>query len=265
MSGRPGLKIAVTGKGGVGKTTLSALLAALYAEDGYKVLAVDADPDANLGAALGFSTEELCGITPISAQKGLIAERTGAEPGGFGKFFKINPKVDDIPERFAIGRDGLKLLVMGTVDTGGGGCICPEHVILKNLMSHLIIDANEVVIMDMEAGLEHLGRGTAGMMDAFLVVLEPGERSVQTYDRIRELAADLGIKQVKAVGNKIRNAEDENFISRRVPESDLVGFLPYSDQIMEADRAGMSPYEPGSPATLAAIGIKERINHEKTV
>ncbi|MDR3304173.1 MAG: AAA family ATPase, partial [Treponema sp.] len=187
------MKIAITGKGGVGKTTLSAVLARLYAAEGRPVLAVDVDPDANLGLALGFSEEELAAITPISKMSDLIAERTGSDSDGMGKFFKINPKVDDIPDRFACDNSGVRLLVMGTVETGGSGCVCPEHVMVKRVISHLVLSRDEVVIMDMEAGLEHLGRGTAGMVDQFIVVIEPGARSIQTYHNVKKLAADLGV------------------------------------------------------------------------
>jgi CO dehydrogenase maturation factor len=161
------MKIAITGKGGVGKTTVAAILARLYAEEGRKVLAADVDPDANLGLALGFTTEELDGVLPISKMRKLIAERTGAGAETFGKFFKINPKVDDIPDMLAREKHGVKLLVMGTIETGGTGCVCPEHVMLKQVISHLILRRDDVVIMDMEAGLEHLGRGTASMMGQF--------------------------------------------------------------------------------------------------
>ena len=183
------MKIAVTGKGGVGKTTVAAILARLYADEGRKVLCADVDPDANLGAALGFSEEELAGITPISKMRKLIAERTGAGADTYGKFFKINPKVDDIPDLVAKEHNGVRLLVLGTIETGGSGCVCPEHVVLKRLIAHLILRQEDVVIMDMEAGLEHLGRGTTDGMDQFIVVIEPGARSVQTYRQIVRLAA----------------------------------------------------------------------------
>ena len=165
------MKIALSGKGGVGKTTVAALLCRLYAAEGKKVLAADADPDANLGSALGFSSGEMANITPISKLDELIAERTGTGKDSFGKFFKLNPRVDDIPDRFSLEKNGVKFLFMGNVEKGGGGCICPESVMLKQLISHLVIARDEVVVMDMEAGLEHLGRGTAGMMDRFIVVI----------------------------------------------------------------------------------------------
>jgi CO dehydrogenase maturation factor len=253
------MKIAVTGKGGVGKTTLAAALARLYAADAKRVLAVDADPDANLGLALGFSEAEVAAITPIAEMSDLIAERTGTDQGNYGKFFKINPRVSDIPDRFAVEKDGVKLLVMGTVETGGGGCVCPEHVMLKRVISHLVIESEDVVIMDMEAGIEHLGRGTAGMVDRFIVVVEPGARSIQTYERIRALAADLGVSKVSVVGNKIAGAADRDFISSRVKDADLLGYISYGADVIEADKAGRSPLLDGSVFTEEVRAIKGRI------
>jgi len=253
------MKIAITGKGGVGKTTLSAVLARLYAAEGRPVLAVDVDPDANLGLALGFSEEELAAITPISKMKDLIAERTGADSEGLGKFFKINPEVKDIPDRFAREKNGVKLLVMGTVETGGGGCVCPEHVMLKRIVSHLVVGDDSLVLMDMEAGLEHLGRGTAGMVDFFIVVVEPGARSIQTYHRIKQLAADLGVKTVYVVGNKVRSDEDRAFIEARVRGDDLLGFISYSDEVIEADKREGSPFETGDLVTREIERIKEKL------
>jgi len=249
------MKIAVTGKGGVGKTTLSAVLARLYAAEGRKVLAVDVDPDANLGLALGFTPKALASLSPVSEMRELIAERTGASEENYGKFFRINPRVDDIPDRFSIEHAGVKLLVMGTVDTGGSGCVCPEHVMLKRVLSHLIIQRDEVVIMDMEAGLEHLGRGTASGMDSFIVVIEPGARSIQTYEKVKQLAADLGINRVRVVANKVRSETDRNFIASRIPSEDLLGFISYSEDIIDVDRKGVSPYDfcPGAVEEIKRI------------
>jgi CO dehydrogenase maturation factor len=252
------VKIAVTGKGGVGKTTVAAILARLYADEGKSVVAADVDPDANLGLALGFSTEELNSITPISKMKELINERTGADDTGIGKFFKINPKVDDIPERFAKEHNGVKLLVLGTVDTGGSGCVCPEHVLLKRLLSHLALQEDDVVIMDMEAGLEHLGRGTTSFMDRFIVVIEPGARSVQTYNNVKRLALDLGITKVDAVANKVRNAEDEAFVRENIP--DLLGVIPYSSGVIDADRQGKSPFDFDNAVVDEVRKIKAKID-----
>jgi CO dehydrogenase maturation factor len=254
------MKIAITGKGGVGKTTLAAVLARLYAAEGRTVLAVDVDPDANLGLALGFSAEETAALTPVSAMSELIAERTRASSDGLGKFFKINPRVDDIPDRFSREKHGVKLLVMGTVETGGGGCVCPEHIMLKRVISHLVIGRDEVVIMDMEAGLEHLGRGTAGMMDRFIVVVEPGERSVQTFHKVKSLAADLGVKKIGVVANKIRGEEDEVFLRDRIPGDELLGFIRYSEGVIAADRQGLSPFDTGADTREEIRRIKDRID-----
>ncbi len=250
------MKLAITGKGGVGKTTLSSTLARLYAAEGRTVLAADVDPDANLGLALGLTQEEVDAIVPISKMHSLAEERTGAT--GAGKFYKLNPYVADIPDIYAKDVNGVKLLVMGTVDLGGSGCVCPEHVMLKAVLSSLTYRKNDVVIMDMEAGLEHLGRGTAANMDQFIVVIEPGSRSVQTYHNVKRLAADLGVKTVRVVANKIRDQRDEDFIRSAIPESDLLGFIHYNPEIMDADRNGQSPYD-YCPAAI------EEIRHIKAI
>ena len=251
------MKIAVTGKGGVGKTTFSAILARLYAEAGNEVLCADVDPDANLGLALGFSEEELAEITPITEMRELIQERTQADV--FEKFFKINPKVDDLPDMLSREKNGVKLLLMGTVKTGGGGCVCPEHVVLKRLLSHLIVGRDDVVILDMEAGLEHLARGTTDFMDAFIVVIEPGARSIQTWHNVKRLAADLGIKKVWVVANKVRNAGDEAFIQENVPAEELLGMVHMSDSVADADRKCMSPFDTAEETVAEIRAIQERI------
>ena len=252
------MKIAITGKGGVGKTTFAAVLARLYADEGRKVLCADVDPDANLGLALGFSEEELEKITPISEMKEMIQERTQAD--AFGKFFKINPKVDDLPDMLAREINGVKLLLMGTVKTGGAGCVCPEHVILKRVLTHLIVGRDDVVIMDMEAGLEHLARGTTDWVDRFIVVVEPGARSVQTYHSVKRLAADLGVHQVSVVGNKVRDEADERFIREHVPAEDLLGIIRYSGSVADADRRCASPYDLALDTVEEIRRIKDTID-----
>ena len=254
------MKVAITGKGGVGKTTLSSTLARLYAAEGRTVLAADVDPDANLGLALGLSQEEVDAIVPISKMKALAKERTGASDDN--RFYKLNPYVADIPEMYAKTVNGVKLLVMGTVDLGGSGCVCPEHVMLKSILSALTYRKNDVVIMDMEAGLEHLGRGTAQGMDQFIVVIEPGSRSVQTYRNVKRLAKDLGIKQVRVVANKIRDVQDEDFIRNAIPAEDLLGFIHYNPEIMDADRQGKSPYDCSPTAIEEIRKIKAILDRE---
>ena len=255
------MKLAITGKGGVGKTTLASTLARLYADEGRPVLAADVDPDANLGLALGMSQEEVDSIVPISKMRTLVEERTGANEAN--KFFKLNPFVSDIPEKYAHEVNGVKLLVMGTVDVGGSGCVCPEHVMLKALLSALTYRKDDVVIMDMEAGLEHLGRGTAANMDQFLVVVEPGARSVQTYGNVKRLAADLGVKRVRVVANKIRDESDRAFIRSRIPEEDLLGFIRYNADIIDADRKGLSPYDQSPEALEDIRAIKAKIDAQE--
>lgn len=249
------MKIAITGKGGVGKTTFAATLARLYAEEGKTVLAADVDPDANLGLALGFPEDILDSIIPISRMRRLVEERTGAS--GDNSFYKLNPKVDDIPDTYSKTCNGVKLLTLGTVETGGGGCVCPEHVMLKRILSHLVLRSNDVVIMDMEAGLEHLGRGTCEGMEQFVVVIEPGARSVQTYKNVKRLAEDLGVKRVRVVANKVRSAEDEEFIRSKIPAEDLLGFVHYNAEVIDADRQGKSPFDVSRTATDEIRKIKE--------
>ena len=256
------MKVASTGKGGVGKTTLSSTLARLYADEGRTVLAADVDPDANLGLALGLTQEEVDEIIPISKMRDLAKERTGASDDN--RFYKLNPYVADIPEKFAKTINGVKLLVMGTVDVGGTGCVCPEHVMLKSILSALTYRKNDVVVMDMEAGLEHLGRGTAANMDQFIVVIEPGSRSVQTYRNVKRLASDLGVKRVRVVANKVRDDRDEAFIRENIPAEDLLGCIHYNPEIMDADRNGKSPYD-FSPTAIEEIRkIKAILDRDET-
>ena len=244
------MKVAITGKGGVGKTTLSSTLARLYADEGRTVLAADVDPDANLGLALGLTQEQVDEIVPISKMRTLVEERTGANEAN--KFFKLNPYVADIPEKYSKDINGVKLLVMGTVDVGGSGCVCPEHVMLKAILSNLSYRKNDVVIMDMEAGLEHLGRGTASNMDQFIVVIEPGARSVQTYRNVKRLASDLGVARVRVVANKVRDEQDEQFVRESIPAEDLLGIIHYNTEVIDADRQGKSPYD-FSPKAIEEI------------
>ncbi|UCF99355.1 MAG: AAA family ATPase [Spirochaetaceae bacterium] len=225
------MKIALTGKGGVGKSTLAAMIARVVRDQDNKVVVIDADPDMNLATLFDISPQ--ASITPIIEMKELIAERTGTEVGQPAPFFTMNPKVDDIPESYWVDQNGIKLLVMGTVQRGGGGCACPENAFLKSLLGHMMIARKEWVILDMEAGIEHLGRGTALGVDYMLVVVEPNRTSAETAHRIQKLAADIGIKQVKVVGNKVRSASDEDLIRNACDGLEILGFLPLSEQIRQ--------------------------------
>lgn len=247
------MKIGVSGKGGVGKTTLSSLLAAYLAQQGKTVLAVDADPAQNLGLGLGFPPAVLDRIVPIAEQQELISERTATNPSVPTGLFRYNPKVDDIPEKFWGEHNGVRLLLVGTIKAGGAGCACPENTLLKNLMHHLIVERDETVILDMEAGLEHLGRGTTGGMDALLVVVEPGQKSLQLAGRIDKLATDLGIKKIVFVGNKVGTPEEEAAVRAGVPADRLIGFIGYDPGLRRSDLDGTSAFTAASPATLESI------------
>ena len=169
---------------------------------------------------------------------------------------QLNPQVSDIPDTYAKEINGVKLLVMGTVETGGSGCVCPEHVMLKAILSSLVLRKDDVVIMDMEAGLEHLGRGTASIMDQFIVVVEPGARSIQTYEKVKQLASDIGVTKVSVVGNKIRGEEDKAFIESRIPKDVILGYISYNSEVIDADRSGVSPYDVSEKAVEEIRQIK---------
>jgi len=226
------MKIAVTGKGGVGKTMLASLLSVMFTRSGYSVLAIDADPNATLAATLGFPHPE--SITPISDMADLIEERTGARPGQLASYFKLNPRVDDIPEKYWVVHNGIKLMVMGRMKKGGSGCYCPENAFLEALVAHILLHRDEVVVIDMEAGIEHLGRATARAVDKMIVVVEPGRASVETAYRIRKLAKDIGVANIAVVANKIRADQDRDFLVAAMPDFEFLGFIPYDQGIIEA-------------------------------
>lgn len=253
------MKIAISGKGGVGKTTLAALLAQVYADSGRQVLVADADPSPCLAGALGFPTELRQQLHPISEMDALIEERTGAKPGTIGGFFTLNPRVDDIPERFSVVYKGVRLLEMGSVDTGGSGCICPEAAMLKTLFTHLLFRKDEVLLLDMYAGVEHLGRATVDFVDAMLIVVEPTRRSLGTAAQIKQLANDIGLSRCWLVGNKVRNEDERSFLETETPGIPLLGFMPADLGVQEADRLGIPVYDHVPALREAAVQMAKEL------
>ncbi|ABR56139.1 Cobyrinic acid ac-diamide synthase [Methanococcus aeolicus Nankai-3] len=233
------MKIAITGKGGVGKTFISATLSRLFEKDNYNVVAVDADPDMNLACALGIDEE----IIPLSKMDDLIEERTGAKVGEYGSVFKINPMVSDIVEKYGytVNDANINLIVMGTIEKGGDGCVCPASVLLRRLLRHLILKTDEVVILDMEAGIEHLGRKTTENVDLMIVVVEPSKKSLLTANRIKKLAKDIGVSNLYCIVNKIKNNEEKKQFEKIFNEQvniPILGYIPYSNEVSKCDLQG---------------------------
>jgi len=255
---RLGMKIAVSGKGGVGKTMLVAFLSTIFAKSGYSVLAIDADPNINLAAAFGLPNSEK--IIPISKMDDLIEERTGARPGQMAPYFKLNPKVDDLPEKCSLKHDGIKIMVMGPIKAAGSGCYCPEGALLEALVAHLLLRRDEVVIIDMEAGIEHLTRGTAKGVDKLIIVVEPTRRSVETGYRVRDLALEIGLQNIGVVGNKIRNGKEKDFLISNMADFEFLGFIPYDESIAEADMAGSPLVDSSEKVMSEAKNIAARLS-----
>jgi len=250
------MKLAISGKGGTGKTTLAALLARTLANEGRSVIAADADPDANLASALGLSREQ--SPEPMSQMKELIRERTESK-NGYGTYFKINPDVRDLPEKYSRIVHGIRLLTLGGVSTGGSGCICPESALLKALVTHLLLRPGEVVILDMEAGVEHLGRATAQAVSMMIIVVEPGQRSTQTAQTIRKLAEEIHIPRLAVVVNKVPPGMDLNLITRHLDGLPLLGALSLDPSIAQADLEGRSPFTGHDPQNTEIRTILDAI------
>ena len=234
-----GLKIGIGGKGGVGKSTIAAMFAHLAVADGSRVLAVDADPDANLASALGMPKAERESLIPLSARTALIEERTGAKVKGYGQVFKLNPDVSDVAEKESASFRSVHLLTLGAVETGGSGCACPESVLLRALLADVVIYKDDCVIVDFEAGLEHLGRATAQGFDVMALVVEPGSRAVETAETIRCMALEIGVKRVVSVGNKAASPEDASFLAEALGADAYLGSIPFSETIRRGDRESL--------------------------
>lgn len=243
------MKIVVSGKGGVGKTTFSGTLARIFSDRGYRIIAVDSDPSMNLHASLGMENPR-----PIIEFRDLISERTAISPG----IYNLKPEVSDIVDRYSSKRENIKLIVMGTVEEAGGGCVCPENTFLRALLRHIVVKRGEFVILDTEAGLEHLGRGTAKKFDIMIVMVEPSNKAVETANRIQVLSKQMGIRRVYAVGNKVKSKEQEDYITANT-DFDVLGFIPLDEAVIEADMRNRPLYDHDSIALEAIKGLSKKI------
>jgi len=256
------LKLAIAGKGGVGKTFVTASLARTLARKGFETIAIDADPAMNLGRSLGVAQDKLALITPLSDNNELVAEKTGARPGEIGSVFNVTPNVSDVADRYGVeAPDGVRLLVMGTVKSGGIGCMCPANALLRALMRNVLIERKEFVVMDMEAGLEHLGRGTVRGVDVLFAVVEPGNQSLDTASRINRLAQDLGIRRMAGIANKVRGLKEMDFVKEKLATIPLTlcSIIPFDLRVAEADMLGLPAidYAPASPALKEVEALSE--------
>ncbi len=252
-----GAKIAIGGKGGVGKTTVSAIFSQLFAEAGYDVLAIDADPDVNLASAFGIPLEQ--SPQPLIKMKELIAERTGTGKDTLGAYFKLNPKVSDLPQEYWIEAKGLKLLVLGAITQAGGGCACPEGTFLKALLTHTILQREEVVMVDLAAGLEFMGRASIQGIDALVLVVEPGSRSIETANNMAQMARKLGIGCVGAIANKVVDAVQAEAIESQLSDAALLGILGYSRPLQEADLKRAPVFEADQQVTEELRRAKDKL------
>lgn len=258
------MKIAVCGKGGVGKTLVAATIARLLGREGIRVLAIDADPNTTLATALGIPAIVAETIVPLTENEELVKERTSLNPKTFGGMFKLNPHVEDLASKFGVqAPDNVNLLVAGTVKIGGSGCMCPAGALLKALIRHLIVGSREAFVMDMEAGIENLGRGTTSGMDALIIVVEPGHGAFTTVARIQKLASDIGVKRLIAVANKIMNEEDKTTIESVLAKRDipLLAIIPFDTKVRMAGLLGKAPldYASDSPAIQAIMEFIPRL------
>jgi len=252
------MKIAISGKGGVGKTTVTALWGRAFADEGRAVFVIDADPDANLGSALGVPADRL--PTPLVALKDLIKERTGADPDKVGQYFRLNPDVADLPDAYAVPVAGMRLLVLGGIRGGGKGCACPQGTFLKAMMRHLMLGPQDVLLVDMEAGLEFLGRASVLGTDALVAVVEPGRRSLETAEAIGRMGRELGVRRFGAVLNKVTDPAQVEAIRAGLPAGmELLGHVPYSPALQRADLDGRAVFGADPRVETALAEAKQRL------
>lgn len=252
------MKIALCGKGGVGKSSIATLLTLAFLDSGYKVLAIDADPSPHLARLLEIGGE----VTPLAEMMDLLAERAQKA----GPYYTLNPKIDDLPEKFTLTKDGLKLMVLGAIKTAGGGCACPEQTVLRRLLTFLLLTAKEVVIVDMEAGVEHFGRATVAPMDLLLVVTQPFKGSMETAKQILKLAKELHMERVYVIGNRVKDFQQEKILQETFGTKYLLSFAP-DEELEKRETEGKGLWDYRGPLFSQALKLKEKIEeliHEAT-
>lgn len=268
-----GIRIVVTGKGGVGKTTISAALARLLAREGRRTLAVDADAQLNLAAALGMPRDVAETLVPLSHHHDWIEEKTGARPGdGFGQLMRLNPDVDDVVDRFGQrAPDAVRFLAMGTISGAGGGCLCPENILLAQTVRAIGLREGEAIVMDTQAGVEHFGRALARGFGHAVVVTDPTYSGIGVALSAARLARDLGIPSVHLAINRVRDPDDERRVRAEIEmRADGVAFdswtwLPYDEAVLATEPSvEILLASPQAPFLSAVRALAATLTHTRT-
>jgi CO dehydrogenase maturation factor len=235
------MKVAVSGKGGVGKTLVAGGLARGFAERSLKTIAIDADSSPNLGLTLGLTAEETRKILPISENKQLVESKTST---GYSHVYNLNFSVDDIVRDYSVPTPlGPNLIVMGTVRSMGAGCMCAPTAVIRALLRHLVVETNEAVVLDLEAGVEHIGRGTARQVDDLLIIADSNMKSLEIAKHIHDLASAAGMKHLHLIGNRVMNDTQKQAIQTFADQNtiNVLAYVPWDQKVIESDMLGVTP------------------------